>query len=175
MQRCDLAVHRGTRHALPLADVHSIGFEQPDVPVDARALVKPAVSEAGVDAQNDVVLRAVGEEIRKIEAERDIAIVAAADEAAVDENQKIAEGAVELNPDAAANIARGDLEFAPVPLHAGFGIAAPQRLVTMRARRIISASRIVVNERKLHCPVVREMQRSPIGIVEVDRKSTRLN
>src|ERR1035441_1011563 len=108
--------------------MHGIGLSQPDVPVDTGAFVEPALAEAGVDPQDNVVYRAVGEQIRQIEAERDIAVVTAADEAAVDENHHIAKSAVELNPDAAANIAGRDLEFAPVPPHAGFGIAPAERL-----------------------------------------------
>src|ERR1035437_465320 len=119
--------------------MHGIGLSQPDVPVDTGAFVEPALAEAGVDPQDNVVYRAVGEEIRQIEAERNIAVVAAADEAAVDENHHIAKSAVELNPDAAANIARGDLEFAPVPAYAGFRVAASQRLVAVPAQRIVSS------------------------------------
>ena len=121
---------------------------------DTRALVEPAISEAGIDAQNDAVLRAVGEEIRQIEAEWNVAAVTSTDKAAIGENQNISEGAVEFNPDAAANIAHGNIECATVPPHTGFGIAPPQRLIAVQARRIIPAPRVVVNERKFYCPVV---------------------
>ena len=82
-----------------------IRLGQPHVAIDAGALVEPAVAEARIDARNDVVLLAVRQKVREVEAEGRVAVVVAADEAAVDEYQHVAESAVELNPDAAARIA----------------------------------------------------------------------
>ena len=125
MAELPLTVERTVLSHLPRCS--AIGLGEPHMAIDAGALVEPAVAEAGVDARDDVVLRAVGEEVGQIEAEGRIAVVVAADEAAVDKDQHVAEGAVELDRDAAAQVAGGNLELAPIPAHAGLGIAAAER------------------------------------------------
>ena len=103
-----------------------------------------------------------GEKICDVEAERRVAVVVAADEAAVHEEQNIAKSAVELKIDAAAGIARRNLELLAVPAHAGLGIAAAERLVSVRLQRFIA------DERQFHRPVVRQIQCAPLRVVESD-------
>ena len=168
-KRSRIALDGRTHHAFPAAEVHGVQLGQPDVAVDARALVEPAVAEAGVDAQGDDVPAAVVEEIAEVEAERRVAVVVPADEAAVDEQHDVAHRAVELDPDAAAAIAGGKLEGAPVPAHAGRREAAAQRLVAVRGQAGVVVAAVVVDERQLHRPVVRQVQRAPAGVVEIGR------
>src|SRR6266700_2926877 len=101
------------------------------MPVDARAFVKPAIAETGVDADHHDVLRAVGKEIGQIEAERGIPVVVAADVAAIDEDERAAKYAVEIQEDATARVTGRNLEGAPVPTDGVPGISAAKRLVTV--------------------------------------------
>ena len=127
-----IAAYRCAHRAVPLAQVQRIGLGEPHMTINARALIEPSIAEAGVDARNDVILRAIAQEICQVEPERDIAVVVAADEAAVDENQHTAEGAVEFDRNAAAQIACGNLKFAAVPAYAGLWIASADGLKAVR-------------------------------------------
>ena len=97
--------------------------------------------------------------------EGSITVVVAADEAAVDEHEHVAEGAIDLDPDAAARVAGGYIECAAVPAHAGFRIAPAQRLVTVQAQRIVSLAGIV-DERQFDSPVTRRVKVAPSGVIE---------
>ncbi len=137
-----------------------IGFGQPDVPVNPRALVEPSVAKAGIDACHDAILRSDCEKIRDVEAEGRVTVVVAADEAAVHEHQHVAKGPVELKIDATPRIARRNFELLPVPAHAGLRIAPSQRFVPVRLQRFIA------HEGQLHRPVVRQIERAPFRVVE---------
>src|SRR6266496_1031479 len=136
--------------------MNGVHLRQPDVAVYARALIEPTVAETGVHSQDDVVLAAVIQEIGEIETKRSVAIVVAPDKASVDKHEHIAEGAVELDPDTAAEVARWNFELAPVPAHAGFRIAAAQRLIPVGAQLIVPAARVITNEWQFYGPVVRK-------------------
>ena len=71
-----------------------------------------------------------------------------------------AEGAVELDRDAPAEIAGGNFEFAAVPAHAGLRIAAAERLEAVRVLLFVA------HKGQLDGPVVRQIQRPPLGVVE---------
>jgi hypothetical protein len=120
--------------------------------IDAGALVEPAVAEGGVDARGDVVFGAVVEKVGEVEAEGRIAVVVAADEASIDEDENIAEGSIKLNPDAAARVRSGDVEPAPVPAYAGIRVAPAERLVAM------AFLCIVVDKWQLHGPIVWQVE-----------------
>ena len=160
-QRGGFAVDGGADGALPLAQVNCIRLGKPHVPIDSGALIEPSVAEARIHAQNNVVLGAIGEEVGQIAVERRIAVVVAADKAAVHEDQHAAEGAIELHGDAAAEVARGNLEFAAVPAHAGFGIPAADGLEAVRVLLL------VVHKGQLDGPVVRQIECAPFGVVEL--------
>ena len=102
------------------------------MPVDTRALVKPAIAEAGIDTQHDVIGCAAGKKIGEVKTERRVAVVVAPDEAAIDENEHAAKGAIELDGDAAAQVAGWDVECSAVPADAGFRKAAADGLVAVR-------------------------------------------
>ena len=90
--------------------MHRVGLGEPDVPINARALIEPAVAQARVHAQHDAVLAAIGEKVGDVELERSVAVVIAADEAAIHEDDDASEGAVELHREAAALVAGGNFE-----------------------------------------------------------------
>ena len=143
-----------------MSEVQRVRLGQPYVPVDPGAFVEPAISEAGIHADDQKILAAVIQKIGDVKAKGRIAIVVAAHERAVQEDERAAEGAVELDPHAPAFVFFRNVEGAPVPAHAGFGIAAAQRLVavTLQLR--------VAHKGQLNRPVVRQVQRTPFGVVK---------
>jgi len=147
-------------HTLPLTQMKLVHLIEPDMPIDTGAFVKPAVAEAGVDAHHNVVLFAAVQITGEIKAKWRIAVVVAADEEAVDEDQHVAKGAVELNPDAAALVTGWHVEFATIPTDATFRIAATQRLVAVRLLLLIP------DKGQLNGPVVRQVVRAPLRVVE---------
>src|SRR3569833_2197352 len=143
--------------------MHGIGLREPDMTIDARALVEPPIAETGIDSDH-TVLRTVGEEVGEIEAEGSIAVVVSAHEAPVYEDEGVTEGAIELNPDSPARVGGRDLELSPVPSHAGFRITPPERFEAVRAKGRVALG-VIADERQLDRPVVRKVERSPGGIV----------
>jgi hypothetical protein len=139
-----------------------VGLGEPDVAIDACALVEPAVTEAGVDAGYDAVLSADGEKVGEVEVEGRVAVVIAADEAAVDPDEDIAEDSVEVDGDAAACVGCGNVEGAAVPADAALGITAADGLVAVRHLDV------VVDEGEFDGPVVGQVELTPFGVVELD-------
>ncbi len=159
-QRGGASVERGAHSALPLAEVQRIGFGEPDVAIDAGTLVEPAVAKAGVNASHDVILCAEGEEVGEVESKGGVAVVVAADEATIDEEQHVSESPVEFDSNAAALVGGGDVEFAPVPSDAGFWIAAADGFEP------VGVLLFVVHKGQLDGPVMRQVQGAPFGVVE---------
>ena len=141
-------------------DGHRLGFIEPDVPVDARALVEPSLEPARVHARGNRVLFAKADEIRDVRPERIVAAFVMADEPAVDVNRRVAERAVELQPDALAAVRLRQVERPAIPADARRGKPGPDRLETVAhvPRRV---------ERQLDRPVVRQVDRAPGGIIEI--------
>src|ERR1700681_3591807 len=129
--------------------------------IDGCTFIEPGIAEAGVHAHEQIVLAAVIQKVSQIEAERGVSIVIAPHERAVQEHQRIAKGPVELQHHAPAGIFFGDIKNSSIPSHAGFWIAATQRLVAMPLQFFVA------NKRQLDCPVVRQVERSPFGVVEL--------
>src|SRR5271165_1659712 len=101
-----------------------IRFRQPPMAIDPSAFVEPAVAEAGLHVDDKKILAALVQKVCDIEAEGGIAVVVAANEISVEEDERAAEGAIELDCDAAGGIFFGDIESAAIPADAGFRIAA---------------------------------------------------
>ena len=157
--RSELSLQRNADDAFPRRQVERIGLRQPHVPVDSCALVEPPVAKGRVHARHDAVFGSDGEEVGDVEAEWRVAVVVAADEAPVHKDEHVAERSIELDGDAAACVARGNVEFVPVPPHAGLRIAPPQRLVSVRHQRVVPS------KRQLDRPVVGQVQRAPLRVV----------
>ena len=128
--------------------------------VDTGTFVEPAVAEACVHTRHNIVLRAINQEVRQIKTEGCVAIVVATNEAAVDEDQHAAEGAVELDCDAPALVARRNLKLAPVPAHAGLRVAAAKGFESMGVQRFVA------HKGQLDRPIVGQAERAPLRIVK---------
>src|SRR5881394_1691659 len=126
--------------------MHGVHLRQPYVAIYARTFVEPAVTEAGIHSQDDVVPAAVIQEVGEIETERSVAIVVASDEATVHKHKHIAKGTIELDQNAAAEVARWNFELAPVPAHAVFGIPAAERLKAVGTQRTVSTPRVLTHD-----------------------------
>src|SRR5277367_970719 len=110
IDRCLVSINHGANIAFILSNMHGVGFGEPDVSIDTRALIEPAIAKAGIDSCYDAVLGAYGDEVGEIEMEWRIAIVVAADETAIDPDQDVAKGSIEVNADASAGVAGGNIE-----------------------------------------------------------------
>src|SRR5580704_1570522 len=128
--------------------------------INTRAFVEPAVAEAGVHAHDHAVLAAIIQEVSQVEAERRVPIVVAAYEEAVQEHECAAERAIEFQDDAPARVFPGNVEYAPVPANTVLRIAATQRFVAVPLQLVI------IDERQLDGPVVRQIQRPPFRVVK---------
>ena len=137
-----------------------IGLRKPDVAIDTRALIEPAVAEAGIHADDEEVFLPRVDEVGDVEAEGRVAVVVAPDEVAVKEDERIAEGAVELDGDALAGVACGQVEAAAIPADGGLRIAAAERL------EAVAFELVIVDEGQLDGPVMGQVERAPGGVVE---------
>src|SRR5579863_5456643 len=132
---------------------------EPDMAIDARPLVKPANAIGGVDADNEEVLAPVIQEIADVELERDVAAVVTAEVTAVQEHHCAAKYAVELESDAPSRVRGRDIESTSIPANRGIAVVAAERLVA------VALERLIMHERQLHGPIVRQVERPPAGIV----------
>ena len=141
-------------------DGDRLGFIEPDVPVDARALVEPSLEPARVHARGNRVFFAKVDEIRDVRPEGIVAALVMADEPAVDVKRRVAKRAVELQPDALAAVRLRQVEGPAIPANARRGKSGADRLeaVTHIRRRV---------EGQLDRPVVRQVDRAPCGIIEI--------
>ena len=114
----------GSNVGAPVRDMQRVRLGQPDVAIDARAFIEPAFAQRRIDAQQQHVPPAVVYEVGDIEAKRRVAAHVAAHEVAVENDDRVAKDAVELDRDAAAKVARRHIENTAVPSDARFGIRA---------------------------------------------------
>ena len=137
------------------------GLNQPDMAINARALVEPPLEFGSVHANGHRVLAAEVHDVREVVAEPAVAAFVMADEVAVDKYPAIAKGTVKLQPDAPTRIRLVQRERAPVPTDV---VAArkpkPDGSEPMRAIGLLV-------EGQFNGPVVRQIERAPAGIVEV--------
>src|SRR6185437_17085744 len=111
--------------------VDGIRLLEPNVAIDAGALVEPSFAPGGIDAHDEHVRSAVGDEIRDVEPKRGIAAHVAAQQVAVEGDEAVAEDAVELDCDASAGVGRGDLEGTAIPADARGRIVAAERFAAV--------------------------------------------
>src|SRR5450755_568919 len=102
-----------------MAEMQRVGLGEPHVAVNPCAFVKPTVAEAGVHADDDVILGSVVQKVGDIKTEGRVAVIVAAHEVSVDENKGVAKCAVESEGDAAAAIAGRNIKAPAVPAHTG--------------------------------------------------------
>src|SRR6185312_10054140 len=127
IQGRDITLQVAANVTLPLAKVQGIGLGKPDVPIDARPLVKPAIAEACIHPHDQIILAAIVKEVGKVEAEGCVSVVVPANKVSVQKDQRVAECAVEFNGHAAAAIAVGNFERAAIPPNARLRIFPAER------------------------------------------------
>ena len=152
-------LHLGGGQRAPLLHVDRSGLDQPHVPVDAGALIEPAVAQSRIHPDQQHVRSAGQGEIGQVEAERIVAAAVPADVVAIEDDHRFPVGAVELDRDPPAGIGGGQVEDAAVPAHAGLRVVAPQRVGALAGQRR------VVLERQFDGPVVRQVHRLPVAVV----------
>ncbi len=130
------------------------------MPINAGALVEPAIAEAGVHPHHQIILFAIPEKIAHVETKWSVAVIVAPDEVPVQKYQRAAERAVKLNRDSPSVVFLGNIERTPVPAHTRLRIPSSQRFVPMGLLFVI------VHERQFHCPVVRQIERPPFRVVK---------
>src|SRR5262249_7485827 len=158
-----------TNIRFPIAQVHRRCFAEPQMAIDSGAFIEPAVAEAGVHANHEIVFFSVAKEVAQVETERRVAVVVAADEISVEKDESAAESPVEFEDDAAALVFFGDVESAAVPADAGFRISSAERLVT------VAVLLFVAHERQLDSPVMRQVDVAPLRVVEFLRGKPELS
>ena len=137
-----------------------IGFDEPNVAINSRALVKPSVTLRRVHAhQQDILSAGIGE-IGDIETERIVAAAVLADVETVEDHHGLAVSAVELKRNPLALVRLGHFEDSSVPADARGWVIAAQRIETLAKKRG------VVGKRQLDGPIVRQIERFPVAVVE---------
>ena len=111
-----------------MRDVERTGFGQPHVAVDARALIKLALTLRRIDSNHEDIPSVVVNEICYVLAERSVPAHIPPQKMAVKDHHAVAEHALELDGQPLAEIALRDLESSPVPADAGGRVSPIQRL-----------------------------------------------
>ena len=110
---------------LQVSQVQRVCLGEPHVPIETRAFIKPAVAETCVHASHKIILAAIVRKIRNVKPERRIAIVIAAKEISVKENECVTKRAVEVEHEAPATIAFRNFKRPAIPANTGLGILPP--------------------------------------------------
>ncbi len=165
------AVGLGADADAVLRNMNGVGAREPDVAIDAGALVEPAFTERGIYADQQGVGLAVGvDEIGEIDRKRRITAVVLLDDIAIEDDRRLAEDTVEFQSRALA--IDGDIKDLAIPADAGFGKIAAERLEAVVGGRGPShrASGWRISDRArtaVRPPVVRQVERAPRLIVEI--------
>ena len=134
-------------------DVHRRALHHPSVPVNPRAFIPPAFLGLGIDThRHGVELIAVFEQRSDIGRERGVAAPIAMHDCAIDPNGAVRGDAVELKFEMLAAIGGIDLKMPAIPTETALAIALGDIGILL--------------DRRLGGPIVREVDRLPIGIIE---------
>src|ERR1700676_3142761 len=87
---CLAAPHPAGNEGSPLFHVNRVGLHQPNVPVNARSLVKPTVTGGGVHAHQQHVSSARSGERSHIKAERIVTAAVPSDIEAIEDHHRFA-------------------------------------------------------------------------------------
>ena len=138
-------------------DGHRRGLVQPDVTVNPRALVKPALELARVHLDRDQILAAEFYDVRDVLAERVVAALVPRHQPAIHPDRRVAKHAIEREPDALAFVGLRQFKRATIPANAVLPKTRPDRLETVAlVRRAV--------KRQFNHPIMRQVKRAP-GIV----------
>ena len=146
----------------PVVHMQRVGLGEPDMAIEARTLVPPALLRGGVHPHGDDIAAAVVQVVGEVHPEARVAAGLAPQVVPVDPDDAVAEDAVELQRDAPTLRRRRDGQLAPVPADAVLGERAADRLRAMGRAAALA-------ERQFHRPVVRQVDAAPRPVVEVRR------
>ena len=150
------AVRRPAGNKNPVRrDGHRRGLVQPDMAVNARALVEPALELARVHLHRYGVAAANARHIRDVRPERVITALVPDHFPAVDPDCGVSKRTVELQPETLARVGRRQVKRAPIPANAVAREARPDRLESVA---LIGGG----IERQFNRPVVRQVERAPV-------------
>ena len=142
--------------------IHLRSLVEPYVAVYSRSLVEPSFLDARIGADADEILAAVVQILRNIVCLSRIAALLMAEIKAVDPDLRVAENAVELQPDMLSIVLCRHIEGLPVPAHAGLRILESDGLVTVAVTRF-------PRKRQVHDPVMRQIDPFPSARIELRR------
>ena len=140
--------------------MHRGRLAEPDMPVNAPALVEPAFFQRGVGTDAKQVLAAVVQILRDVIHLRGIAAGLVPQVETVDPHAGVAEDAVELQPEMLAQVLLRNGEGLAIPAHAGLGILISHCFIAV-------AMAGFGRKRQVHHPVVRQVYRLPRRRVEL--------
>ena len=144
-----------------MCDVNWIRLAQPYMAIDARSFVPPPLTESSVHANNQDVLSAIVHKIAYVVAEWCVAASMSPEVNSIEHGDRVAEHAIEFDPDAAPCIGCGHVKNPAVPAYAGGWIIPSQWLITM------AVELRDVFEIESHRPIVRNVNRAPLAVIEV--------
>ena len=144
---------RGCDGRAPLADVHGVGFHQPDVAVDAGTGIPAGALVRVVQADGQHVITARLDVGRQVEAERRVTVGPATDKLAFAPHRGIGHGAVDIQIDTPPLVRRQQVQVLAIP-HG------------TRVIQFAGLPTIFLLKRTLDRPVVGEVQFSPGGVIE---------
>ena len=141
-----------------MVDVDGIGYNQADVAIDALTCVPAGgglSGRVGADGKDVGFIRAEVQVTGQFVAKADVTVGAFAEVVAVNPDVTVGHDTVEVDEDTVLGVLRGDSELLAVPTDAA-------RQVSTAA-----AGRIIAVEWAFDAPVVRHIQDSPCGVVEI--------
>src|SRR5690242_17965259 len=133
------------------------------MPIDTGAFVEPPVGRSGVDTnQQNITATRVGK-VGHIEAKWVVTAAMPADVEAVKDDHRLPIGAVKFKRDTLALVGLIELKDTPVPTDTCLWIIAAQGV------KSLACERRIVDEWQFNRPIVRQINRLPVTIVEGHR------
>ncbi len=144
------------------------GLDQPDVAIEAGTLIGPGFAEADVATDDEDVRLARSGEVGDVDAEGGVAALVRSDDEAVEDDEAVARDTVEFECEAPPGILGRDRQHAAIPADAGRGPQPADRLEPLIGAGAIEirARRAELLERQIDRPVVRQVDRLPLLVVE---------
>src|SRR5437899_7743628 len=132
-----------------MCDVNWIRLAQPYMTIDARSFVPPPLTESSVRTNNQDVLSAIVHKIAYVVAEWCVAACMSPEVNSIEHGDRVAEHAIEFDPDAAPCIGCGHVKNPAVPACAGGWIISSHWLI------YVAVVLWFVLEVECCCPVLR--------------------
>ena len=156
------SLNLGCHEGPPFLHVNRVCLREPDMPVDPRPFIKPAVARRGIHAHQQNVLSARSGKVAHVKTERIVPTAVTSNVKAVEDHHCLPVRTVELDGDSLAGVRGRKLEDAAIPTHTRRRIGPSQRVESFTRKRR------VVLERQLYSPIVGQIDRPPVAIVKRD-------